>query len=529
MRKMKKLASLLLALVMVLSLSVTAMADEPTTYTITINNSTEGYEYTAYQIFKGDLLVTTTTDADSGETTTTTTLSNVEFGSALSATDQTALLAYYATTLGTDYESSAAGLAAALAEGKITAAAFAAQVATYALTSAGTSTYNKNTSDPDASNYTVNVTGAGYYLVKNTNVPDEDGAYTSYILSVVADVAVEAKADIPSSDKTVGDVNDSDNTTAQGDTDSADYDIGDSVPFTLTATLPTNYGDYTTYQLTFHDTLSSGLSFNNNVVVKVGTTVVAPSCYTVATGSDLTDTCSFEVQISNTKALTDADGNAISLSAGDTITVEYTATLETGASFKETNKMHIEYSNNPNDGSSGETGNTPDDTTTVFTFTLTVNKVDAKKNPLKGAGFTLYKYDADTQAYVAVGSEVKGTDLTSFTWKGLDDGQYKLKETTTPAGYNTMDDVEFYIVATHTEDGLTSLKVTSDAAGTTEIDGYTESLTDGTITADIVNYSGSILPSTGGIGTTIFYVVGTLLVLGAAVVLITRKRMSREV
>ncbi|MCD7834196.1 MAG: isopeptide-forming domain-containing fimbrial protein [Lachnospiraceae bacterium] len=513
MRKFRKFAGLMLALVMALAMSVTALADT-TQYTITINNSTKDYEYTAYQIFVGDL---------SGGT-----LSNIEFGSALSADDQAKVLAYYSTTLGildgTTYEVSAAGLAKALAANAITAADFASYIADYNLSSADTSTYNTNTS-----NYTITVTGAGYYLIENTDVPDENGAYTSYILEVVKDVNVDPKADIPSSDKKVADINDSTETTAiVSTTDSADYDIGDHVPFTLTATMPTHYGDYTTYQLIFHDTLSSGLSFDeDSVTVTVttsGTTTTVSSGYTLVTDATvLTDNCSFEVQITDTNALTDDTGSAISVTANSVITVSYTAELLSSASYMETNEMFIEYSNNPN--ASG-TGKTTKDKTTVFTFTLTVDKTDSGSNPLSGAGFTLYKYDADIQDYVAVGSEISGG--TSFNWSGLDDGQYKLVETTTPSGYNTMEDLVFYIVAEHNEDEITSLKVTSDAAGTTEITGYEENLSNGTITANIVNYKGSELPSTGGIGTTIFYVIGTILVLLAAVLLITRSRMRKN-
>ncbi len=519
MKKLKKAVSFLLALVMVLSMSVTAFAADDTQYTITISNSTEGYEYTAYQIFKGDL--------SEGV------LSNIEFGSALSKTDQAAVLAIYASILAADvnedgkadYESSAAGLAGALADGKITAADFAAYIGSIdSLSSAGSTTVEGN-STYDNGSYTISVTGAGYYLIKNTDVPEKDGAYTSYILEVVGNVTVEdVKSDIPSLDKTVGDINDSNNSEAQGDVDSADYDIGDAVPFTLTATLPTNYGDYETYQLIFHDTMSKGLTFNSDSVkVTINGTEISSSNYTVDSKIESDKTTSVTITFD--------DLTTTAATASSKVVVTYTATLTSDATFTEGNNAYLQYSNDPNEEDGETTGKTPEDKTTVFTFTLTVNKVDESNNALKGAGFTLYKYDADATAddkYVIVGSEVKGDDLTSFTWSGLDDGQYKLVETTTPAGYNTMEDVEFYIVAEHTENGLTSLRVTSDAAGTSEIDGYTENLSNGVITANIVNYNGATLPSTGGIGTTIFYVVGGILVVAAAVLLITKGRMSRS-
>lgn len=568
MKKFKKIAGLMLALVIALAMGVTALAADTNSYTITIENETSGYTYTAYQIFKGDL-----SDGI---------LSNVEFGSALSATDQADLLKYYSSTTnnildGTNYEKSAAGLAAALADGKITASDFAEKVATYSLTSAGTFTY-----DSSEKEYNLTVTGAGYYLIKNTAVPEKDGAYTNYILKVVGNVSVEPKAAVPSSDKTVADINDSTDASAATSTnDSADYDIGDNVPFTLTATMPTNYGDYDTYKLTFHDELSSGLSFNSSsvvVTVTTGTTTTTvDSGYTLAIKGDstnpTTDDCSFEVIIADTNALYDDQGDAISVTAGSVITVTYTAELLTNAGYKETNTMHIVYSNNPN--STTDTGTSTTDLTTVFTYTLTLDKTDSSGNPLEGAVFTLYKYvgvgvqGADANGYISVAEVSAGyqvvsiTEFTSgvtyytyndntqeytevtdtsgapdsgttyyvkntFTFAGLDDGQYKLVETTTPSGYNTMTDLVFYIVAAHDENGITSLKVTSDSAGQNEITGYTENTSNGTITATIVNYKGSELPSTGGIGTTIFYIVGTLLILLAAVLLITRSRMRRS-
>ncbi|MCD8363846.1 MAG: SpaH/EbpB family LPXTG-anchored major pilin [Lachnospiraceae bacterium] len=514
MRKMKKLVSMMMALVMVMAMSVTAFAADDT-YTITINNSTEGYEYTAYQIFVGDL--------SEGV------LSNIEFGDALGDEKQADVLENYASVLSgdydedgeADYESSAAGLAEALADGKITAAEFAAYIADiFTLIAAGSTTVEEvSTYDADAGTYTISVTGAGYYLIENTVIPEKDGAYTSYILQVVGDVEVNAKSDIPSLDKTVDDINDSADTSATtSENDSADYDIGDAISFTLTATLPTNYGDYETYQLIFHDTMSDGLTFNSDSAkVTIDGTEINSSFYTV-------DSVTSEEDGTTSVTITFSDLTETVAVASSTVVVSYTATLNDKASYMEENDAYLEYSNNPNEKDGGTTGETPDDKTTVFTFELTVNKIDEENNALNGAGFTLYKYDADTKEYVAVGSEITGDDLSSFTWSGLDDGQYKLSETTTPAGYNTMEDVEFYIVAEHTEGELTSLKVV-DADGN-EIEGYTEVLSDGTITTDIMNYSGSTLPSTGGMGTTIFYVVGSILVIGAAVLLITRRRMG---
>ena len=203
--------------------------------------------------------------------------------------------------------------------------------------------------------------------------------------------------------------------------------------------------------------------------------------------------------------------------------------------------MHLEYSNNPN---GNQKGKTKDDTVIVFTYKTVINKTDKDGQPLKGAKFALYKLTkgGDTVVYKDTnGNDVKGTwgdpldyveindaDTTTFTFKGLDDGIYKLSETKTPDKFNSIDDIVFEVVATHNE--------TSDAPTLTGLSGnklsgeisFTPSLSEGALVASVVNYAGSQLPETGGIGTTIFYVVGVVLMLGAGVLLITKRRMSAK-
>ncbi|MCC8356481.1 MAG: isopeptide-forming domain-containing fimbrial protein [Oscillospiraceae bacterium] len=518
MSKMKRLASVLLALVMVFALSTAALA--VTSYTITISNDEDGYVYTAYQIFEGDLSGTGT-QADPYV------LTNVDWGSGVDPTDtdfQAALLAAYGT-----YD------AATIADEQLTtqarAEAFADIVGKYLVAANGVD------STDAGSTYTIEVSEPGYYLIKNTAVPmtGTDITYTNYIMQVVADVTVSPKAAAPSSDKTVSDINDSDDTTYTTGQTSADHDIGDDVPFTLTATLPTNYGAYETYQLNFHDVMDDGLTFNDDVVVSVGGVVVDPSCYTVVyTGQPLTDGCTFEVLIEDTHDLVDEYGDPIHVAGSSVVTVSYTAELNENAVIGNPgneNTSWITYSNNPTwDGDGTEpTGDTPPETVVVFTYELIVNKVDESGDPLTGAGFTLYKFDEDVGDYVAVGAELTGTSMTTFTWTGLDDGEYMLVETTTPASYNTMDNLYFTVTAVHNETtGITSLTIT-DAQGEL-FQGNLTFIADadtGEIETDIENGAGSALPGTGGVGTTIFYIVGGLMVFGAAVLLITRKRMGK--
>lgn len=502
---LRKLLSMILAVVMMFSMSATVFADDSNTpYTITINNSTDGYTYIAYQIFVGDLKEETTTDSG-GKTNTIKTLSNIKFGSALSATDQSTVLTNYNVA-------SAAALAEAIAAGTIVAEDFASYIAdNFTLTAAGTSSY--------ASNYTISVTGAGYYLIKNTNVPSGNYAYSNYILEVVSNVTTNPKDNsVPEFDKEV-----TISTTDSDKESTADYDIGDNVPFTLTATLPSSYSEYTTYKLVFHDTLSDGLTFNNDVkVVAKSTNLTANTDYTVeSTVDSSTGETTVTITITNLKTVA-------GLQSGDTVVVTYTAELNNKAETTENNRAYLEYSNNPN---GDETGMTNTDDTYVVTLTLEVNKTDGT-NPLIGAGFTLYKKNETSSNYDSVKEIAADNTTTKFTFSGLAIGSYKLSETTTPSGYNTAEDIYFVIGATTSENentGEVTTEVTiKDASGNVISTGSepTFSVTTTTISTTVVNNAGTTLPSTGGIGTTIFYIIGGVLVIGAAVLLVTKKRLG---
>ena len=162
------------------------------------------------------------------------------------------------------------------------------------------------------------------------------------------------------------------------------------------------------------------------------------------------------------------------------------------------------------------------------TYEYDVHKVDGAQEPLAGAGFTLFKLDEATGKYVAVGEEQKEVGQTIFQFKGLDSGQYMLEETTVPGNYNKAENVYFTISADYdaTSDfsELKKLTITYDKEGV-ESQEYTNGETP---EITIENLTGAELPSTGGIGTTIFYVAGGILVVGAAVMLIAKKRTENE-
>ena len=490
---MKQLLAFFMMLAMVMGLGVTAFAAN-NTYTITIDKSTSGHQYTAYQIFAGDLA----TDANGNNI-----LSNITWGNGITEAGKTAL-----------------GNAAEKAESLTTVAdakAFAKAVEEY-LTNGYDSTYNEGT------NYTIGNLPAGYYLIKDNATLDGSETYTEYMLKVVQDVSTEPKDSSVSFEKKVKDTNDTTGVTTEWQ-DSADYDIGDEVPFQLKGTVASDYEKYDTYKFIFHDKQETGLTFNkDSVKVYVNGNKITGN-YTVVTSPD--DDCTFEIKFDNLK---DID----SVQAGSEITVEYTSTLSNTATIGKdgnVNEARLEFSNNPNGG--GTTGKTDWDNVIVFTYDVVVNKYAnsvEEANRLAGAEFTLEKVLADgTKKTITV---TKFNDDKSFRFSGLDDGDYILTETTTPAGYNTIDPITFTVGADHkitwtTEtrsEILTSLTGTAAAGNIT----FTANDDKSELSTDVINRSGATLPETGGIGTTIFYVVGGVLMAGAAILLITKKRMSTK-
>lgn len=371
---------------------------------------------------------------------------------------------------------------------------------------------------------------AGYYLAK-----DKDGsvtgndAQTLYIVKVVGNeaVTITRKADKPTFEKKVKDVNDStgDKTNWQ---DSADYDVNDEVPFQLTATLPTNEADFAAYKLVFHDQQSAGLTFNKkSVVVKYGDKTLGAGSYTVTENPEDKDT--FDITIADAKAVKDAEDNAITVAAGGKFTVEYTSTLNENAVIGSTgnpNEASLEFSNNPNVGGEGETGKTPTDKVIVFTYQLDINKTFNGGTPAENdlPKFKLYKFDSTTNDYTIDRGEVTITKTEggkyTASFKRVDDGKYKLVETKTPAGFNTAADTLFEITADHDVESdnpqLTVLRINTTAGNTTT----------GTVTADVVNQKGSNLPSTGGMGTVLLYVAGiaVFVLAGATLVMALRRR-----
>ena len=484
MKLFKKLASFILAFAMVMAI---AMPSVVMAYndSITIKGAKDGHTFEAYQIFTGQL---------SGST-----LSNIEWGSGVSLQGKTAL--------GSAREK-ANSLTASNAE------EFAYTVSAYLTNPAGSA----NTKD-SSGNYVITGLEPGYYLVKdkNNSINGQD-SYTKFILKVVGDAIATVKNEVPESFKKVKDKNDTEGTTTKWQ-DSADWDIGDKVPFQLTGTVASDYKDYKAdYQLVFHDTISAGLTFDASsikVYKNEETTPIDSSQYMVTYPA--TDGHTFDVTIKNVKLLD---------LLVTKIRVEYEATLNENAiigSKGNPNTMHMQFSNNPNSSQGGEKGETPEDKVIVFTYKAIVNKKDSSNNPLTGAEFTLYKkYGEEWKKVEKV--VVKSEDGTTFTFTGLDDGEYKLEETVTPDEYNTMDPIKFKIEATHDElKDNPELKTLSGKKLTGEVL-FTPNTTEGTLETDVINYKGSELPSSGGMGTTILYVAGAVMILAAGAFLVMQKK-----
>lgn len=300
------------------------------------------------------------------------------------------------------------------------------------------------------------------------------------------------------------------------------------MPFQLTGNVADDYSQYkSAYQLVFHDTLSNGLTFNENsvkVYVNDSDTPVSSDQYTIAYPA--TDNHSFDVTINDVKSL------------GDHVTkvrVEYTATLNENAvigSLGNPNKMYMEFSNNPNSTTGTDKGQTPEDKVIVFTYKVVINKVDSRRIPLAGAAFKLEKVLSNGEKKLVkeytIGEDEEDLEKTRFEFRGLDDGKYILTETVTPEGYNTMDPITFNITASH--DTKSDDPKLTDLNGNA-VDGeikFTVNETKGTLTASVVNYMGSELPSTGGMGTTVLYVAGTIMILAAGVFLVMKKKAENN-
>ena len=541
MKNARKLASLLLALVMVFALAGTAMA---ATVTVPSDGILKDHTFTAYQIFSG---------REEGGI-----LSDVQWGSGINSDAfLTALKAD--TTYGSYFTDCTDEVAVAKVLGdNNTNTALANAVAELA--------YANKTGSGTALTSGKNELADGYYLVVDTTENVAAGsAYNTALLQVVGDINITVKTDAPTVEKKVleDDKYKQDGGYGTGYNDVADYNMGDAVPFHLIGSVP-DMSRYDTYKYIFHDTLSEGLTLNEGSIKVYVASDKAGTDKTEITGwTKAVDGQSFTVSFEDLKTVS-------GVSQGKYIIVEYTATLNQNAVVGldgNPNVVYLKYSNKPDQSGSGDTdntGNTPEDKVIVFTYELDTTKVDGqdKTEKLANAKFVLLNSDGTKVAKITNGkfdgwqnlpnagkdgkisADAWSTDtvLTSaettglFSVAGLDDGTYKLREIVAPSGYNLLsEDITVVITATTTNgqtwtNGLASSGLASSALTKLEVtaDGTagTGDTSTGIAGITVANNKGSTLPETGGIGTTIFYVLGSVLVLAAVVLLVTKKRMS---
>ena len=523
MKYVKKFVGVLLAMIMALAMTMTAFA---ATVTVPSDGILKDHTFTAYQVLSG---------REEGGV-----LSDVQWGSGINSDAFLAALKADTTygSLFTDC-TDAAAVAKVLGDNN-TNTALANAVAKLA--------YANKTGTGTALTSGENTLDNGYYLVVDTTADvGEGGAYNASLLQVVGNINITVKTDAPTVEKKVleDDKYNQDGGYGTGYNDVADYNMGDAVPFHLIGSVP-DMSRYDTYKYIFHDTLSTGLTLNeNSIKVYVASDKAGTDKAEITGWTKAVDGQSFTVSFANLKTVS-------GVSQGKYIIVEYTATLNQGAVVGldgNPNVVYLEYSNKPDQSGSGDTGNTgktPEDKVIVFTYELDTTKVDGQDNTkkLEGAEFKLHNADnkwaiVDSNSKVTgwADSEEGGSTLASdanglFKVIGLDDGTYYLKETKAPTGYNLLSsEITVVIKATTTNgqtwtDGqassaLTNLAVTADGtAGTGDTSTGIAGIT-------VANNKGSTLPETGGMGTTIFYVLGTILVLGAAIMLITKRRMNK--
>lgn len=489
---MKRVVSTLLALVLVLALAGTAAAAGEGS--ITIDNAVKGKTYTIYRIF----------DLDSH------------------SEDYQALNYKVSAKWTAFFEEGAEGLNYVDIDelGYVTwkenasAADFAAKAIAFAKAQ---NIANDGQKTADSSTVAFTVLELGYYLVQS-----DLGALCS-LDTTMPSVTIKEKNSEPTVEKKVKE----DSTGAFGETN--DADIGQTVEFKTTITVVD--GQPKGYVL--HDTMSAGLTFNKTTVeVEIGERILtAGTDYTLVT-EGLNDGCTFEVRFIDDK---DGEGNATgshALKPNDVVTVTYSATVNANAVVGDKgnpNTTKLNYT----EGST-TTKETPESKTYTYVWEFDVLKYTMKKNEetsLAGAKFKLYKEVNGVKNYVIVDESNKVTSWTtdeeaasvfttpddgSFTISGLDADTYYLEEVEAPAGYNKL--------AAPVKVTITASINAATNVGTSTVT-YDGNSTD-TGTVKIENKTGVELPSTGGVGTTIFYVIGGLLMAVAVVLLVTKKKMS---
>lgn len=478
MKLIKKIAAIMFAFIMVVSMSCNVKADDTTTATekgtITINKAIDGQTYTIYKLLDLESYVP--------ETATQTGLYSYKPAAEWKSFFETAEAKKYITVDKNGYANWVKGA---------NQAEFAQEALDYA-----TANNISNKGTKPASNNTVKFEhlDLGYYLV------DSSVGSLCVLNTTNPDLTIAEKNGVPSVEKGVSNTQNG----TYGTSNNAS--IGDTVYFKTTITAQAGAKNYV-----LHDTMTNSLTFNNDVKVTYnGAQLSSPNDYTVSTSN--IDNCTFEI--------TFTESFLNKLTANSKIYVTYSAAVNDNAVVKVpmTNKTHLTYGDNNIETNKPET--------TTKTFEIPVFKYTGTNTPLKDAQFILstdpkcedkdkvlkfklnaknkYRYNKTDGNIVLTSLDTGRIDI-----EGLKAGTYYLKETAAPKGYNKL---------------ASAIKVTIKDDGTVQVE-KDGALTDVT-QVDVENKTGKVLPSTGGAGTTMIYLIGAVLVLGSGVVLATKRRVK---
>ena len=566
MKALKKSFALLLALMMVLALGTTAFAAE--SYSITVKNpntsiSMAGNTYSAYKLFNVTYSDVTETSGNYAYTVTDD-FANFEYTVGENTYKGENLIAYLAT----------------LSDNAEALDTFAEAALKYA-TDNSIAAAGSVTAGAGATEATISVPSAGYYLVAGSaTAPDNQTVVAACSLTTTDPTAeVTVKADVPSIEKKIVEA---DGTLVPANTAS----IGDTVTFQLSSKVP-NMKGYEKYFFVMNDTLSEGLTYNGDatMTVKVGdTTLTRDTDYTVeANGQNITIIFKNFIQYKNqadtavtvTYSATLNEKANLSPTEGNPNTV----TLTYSNNPNETGSGTPENPDKPGEGDA--TGTTPQSQTKTYVTGIKINKVDGQDSTKKlvGAKFeikgtalkvvltntemfkasesgTWYmlkdgsyteagptddntaSYDSTTQKYEKVTVVTKDTVATEIntvgytnaqgvlTFAGLNAGEYVITELVAPSGYNLLKD-SITITITENADFSNANWTVTEKVGDKDAKTLAAGA-DNLFSFTVENNSGTELPSTGGMGTTLFYILGGLLVVGAGIVLVTKKRMSKS-
>ncbi|MBQ4546122.1 MAG: SpaH/EbpB family LPXTG-anchored major pilin [Oscillospiraceae bacterium] len=477
--KLTKIASLILAIALVFSLGITAFAAE--TGSITINGASEGNIYTIYKLL--DLESYNVTDGKYAYKV------NSEWDDFF----ETAEAKEYFTVDTQGYATWTN-----VKDDDDTVAAFAKLALAYAKANSIPSVASSD--DPSEGKIVFSNLELGYYLIDSTM-----GALCG-LTTTNPNAYINAKNAAPTIDKQVKE----DSTDQWGNENSAD--IGQVVEFRVTINVHEGAENYV-----FHDIMSAGLTFNGVSGVQHIIPGQDPHAategddYEVKTGG-ITDGCTFEIIFS--KDFCDH------LETNDKVVIFYSAVVNKDAIIAgegNSNEAKLEF---------GENHFTTDDKTYSKTYGFDLVKTDSQNKLIDGAGFKIYDEATggnevavvlmdDGVTYRRARADETGVEIIVKDGQvrvvGFDNGTYYLEETTTPQGYNQLAERHKFTISDSNLDAIVTGGIVSTGSG-----------------VHVVNKNGTMLPETGGIGTTLFYVVGGILVAGSLVFLVTKKRMGNR-